>query len=329
MEDLSRAAGITKSSFYHHFSGKEDLLRAALERALDGLFAILDERHATDGPRRRPAALHRARAGRGAAGRAALRDAAAAGARQHRDRAVGPGAAPGVRRQIAGDSSARRSTPGEMRADVDPALAARLLSGTVNSIVEWYRPGRPGGRGLPEDVVRAAFEGILPPRAVMRARHRRDAQRPCLRRGPVRASPWTERTFGCRRCGVTAAAQDVPELSAHFERTIASDQRIEPRDWMPDDYRRTLIRQIAQHAHSEIIGMQPEGNWILRAPEPAAQGDPAGQGAGRGRARPVPLRGGRDPRRRPRGAHREAHRRPGRSTPRSSTTRRCRTPTSA
>src|ERR1700754_1731278 len=49
MEDLSRAAGITKSSFYHHVSGKEDLLRAALERALDGLFAVLDERHARAG----------------------------------------------------------------------------------------------------------------------------------------------------------------------------------------------------------------------------------------------------------------------------------------
>ncbi|GEL18321.1 1,2-phenylacetyl-CoA epoxidase subunit PaaA [Pseudonocardia asaccharolytica] len=56
------------------------------------------------------------------------------------------------------------------------------------------------------------------------------------------------------------------ELSAVFEQTIAADQRIEPRDWMPEAYRRTLIRQIAQHAHSEIIGMQPEGNWILRAP---------------------------------------------------------------
>jgi ring-1,2-phenylacetyl-CoA epoxidase subunit PaaA len=55
-------------------------------------------------------------------------------------------------------------------------------------------------------------------------------------------------------------------LEAQFEETIAADQRIEPRDWMPDAYRRTLIRQIAQHAHSEIIGMQPEGNWILRAP---------------------------------------------------------------
>ncbi|HEY6397950.1 MAG TPA: 1,2-phenylacetyl-CoA epoxidase subunit PaaA, partial [Solirubrobacteraceae bacterium] len=55
-------------------------------------------------------------------------------------------------------------------------------------------------------------------------------------------------------------------LRDSFEATIASDERIEPRDWMPDEYRKTLIRQIAQHAHSEIIGMQPEGNWITRAP---------------------------------------------------------------
>ncbi len=51
-----------------------------------------------------------------------------------------------------------------------------------------------------------------------------------------------------------------------FQATIDADERVEPRDWMPDDYRKTLIRQIAQHAHSEIIGMQPEGNWIARAP---------------------------------------------------------------
>ncbi|MPZ01138.1 MAG: 1,2-phenylacetyl-CoA epoxidase subunit A [Actinophytocola sp.] len=55
-------------------------------------------------------------------------------------------------------------------------------------------------------------------------------------------------------------------LEAHFEHTIEADQRIEPRDWVPEKYRATLIRQIAQHAHSEIIGMQPEGNWITRAP---------------------------------------------------------------
>ncbi len=51
-----------------------------------------------------------------------------------------------------------------------------------------------------------------------------------------------------------------------FHETIARDQRIEPRDWMPEGYRKTMIRQIAQHAHSEIIGMQPEGEWITRAP---------------------------------------------------------------
>jgi ring-1,2-phenylacetyl-CoA epoxidase subunit PaaA len=51
-----------------------------------------------------------------------------------------------------------------------------------------------------------------------------------------------------------------------FDRMVDADERIEPRDWMPEAYRKTLIRQIAQHAHSEIIGMQPEGNWITRAP---------------------------------------------------------------
>jgi ring-1,2-phenylacetyl-CoA epoxidase subunit PaaA len=63
----------------------------------------------------------------------------------------------------------------------------------------------------------------------------------------------------------------VPETvasppEAEFQRLIDADQRIEPRDWMPDGYRASLIRQMAQHAHSEIIGMQPEGNWITRAP---------------------------------------------------------------
>ncbi len=55
-------------------------------------------------------------------------------------------------------------------------------------------------------------------------------------------------------------------MERDFDRIVDSEQRIEPRDWMPDGYRKTLIRQIAQHAHSEIIGMQPEANWISRAP---------------------------------------------------------------
>ncbi|HET7327690.1 MAG TPA: 1,2-phenylacetyl-CoA epoxidase subunit PaaA [Nocardioidaceae bacterium] len=56
------------------------------------------------------------------------------------------------------------------------------------------------------------------------------------------------------------------ELEREFQAIIDADGRIEPRDWMPEAYRKGLIRQIAQHAHSEIIGMQPEGNWISRAP---------------------------------------------------------------
>ena len=55
-------------------------------------------------------------------------------------------------------------------------------------------------------------------------------------------------------------------VDSDFDRLLAEDGRVEPRDEMPEAYRRSLIRQIAQHAHSEIIGMQPEGNWISRAP---------------------------------------------------------------
>ena len=64
------------------------------------------------------------------------------------------------------------------------------------------------------------------------------------------------------------AALEVDDAAeqAAFDALIGADQRIEPRDWMPAAYRKTLIRQISQHAHSEIIGMQPEGNWISRAP---------------------------------------------------------------
>lgn len=57
-----------------------------------------------------------------------------------------------------------------------------------------------------------------------------------------------------------------PERLRRFEGRCAAEEKIEPKDWMPDAYRRTLVRQISQHAHSEIIGMQPEGNWVTRAP---------------------------------------------------------------
>ena len=65
-------------------------------------------------------------------------------------------------------------------------------------------------------------------------------------------------------------ATDKPELvdvkEEEFQARIDAGQKIEPKDWMPDGYRRTLVRQIGQHAHSEIVGQLPEGNWITRAP---------------------------------------------------------------
>ena len=66
-----------------------------------------------------------------------------------------------------------------------------------------------------------------------------------------------------------AAVADIDAERAgqqRFDEIIAADSRIEPRDCMPAGYRKTLVRQISQHAHSEIIGMQPEANWITRAP---------------------------------------------------------------
>ena len=64
----------------------------------------------------------------------------------------------------------------------------------------------------------------------------------------------------------TPLKQEDPKLLAAFEARVANDEFIEPKDWMPEAYRRTLVRQISQHAHSEIVGMLPEGNWITRAP---------------------------------------------------------------
>jgi ring-1,2-phenylacetyl-CoA epoxidase subunit PaaA len=62
------------------------------------------------------------------------------------------------------------------------------------------------------------------------------------------------------------ASTEDPDRLAAFEARVAADEFIEPKDWMPEAYRRTLTRQISQHAHSEIVGMLPEGNWITRAP---------------------------------------------------------------
>src|SRR5881296_2352358 len=71
-----------------------------------------------------------------------------------------------------------------------------------------------------------------------------------------------------RRAYIRGVAHDAvldPRV-ALFDERVAAEDKVEPKHWMPAAYRKTLIRQISQHAHSEIIGMQPEGNWITRAP---------------------------------------------------------------
>lgn len=60
--------------------------------------------------------------------------------------------------------------------------------------------------------------------------------------------------------------QNIEELERQFQEKIDNEIKIEPKDWMPDAYRQTLIRQISQHAHSEVVGQLPEGNWVTRAP---------------------------------------------------------------
>jgi len=161
MEDLSRAAGITKSSFYHHFSGKEALLRAALERAIAVLFGVFDQPGAVEGsPVERLRHIVRGQVealiGDLPYVTLLLRVRGNTGTERwalDQRRAYDAKVAEIVREAV---------EQGELRAEVDPALAARLLSGLVNSIAEWYRPGRPGTDGLPDAVARAAFGGILP-----------------------------------------------------------------------------------------------------------------------------------------------------------------------
>ncbi|MGW7523434.1 TetR/AcrR family transcriptional regulator [Streptomyces sp. NPDC054783] len=161
MEHLSKAAGISKSSIYHHVSGKEELLRRAVSRALDGLFAILDEEHARVG---RPVdrlehvvrrmvevligelpyvtLLLRVR-GNTATERWALEQ------RRDFDHRVAE-----LLKAAAAD--------GDVRGDVEVRLATRLVFGMINSIVEWYRPDPRGAgeREVSEAVVRLVFAGL-------------------------------------------------------------------------------------------------------------------------------------------------------------------------
>jgi len=160
MEDLSRRLGIAKSSIYHHVDSKEDLLRLALDRALDGLFGVADQARALDAPAidqleflvrgsvrvladRLPyvTLLLRARGNTATERRALSR-------RREFD-------------QIIADLVKQAALDGDVRPDFDPAITARLLFGMVNSVVEWYRPGRGGnGDGLSDAVCAISFDGL-------------------------------------------------------------------------------------------------------------------------------------------------------------------------
>ncbi|MEC3995704.1 TetR/AcrR family transcriptional regulator [Actinacidiphila sp. DG2A-62] len=162
MEHLSRAAGISKSSIYHHVKSKEELLNRAVGRALDGLFGILEERGSVDGraverlehvTRRMTEVLMdelpyvtlllRVR------GNTRTERWAMERRREFDQRVSGL-----VKAAVA---------EGDLRGDVEPRLATRLLFGMINSLVEWYRPdgrGAATGEQVTEAVVRLAFDGL-------------------------------------------------------------------------------------------------------------------------------------------------------------------------
>ncbi|TAM91734.1 MAG: TetR/AcrR family transcriptional regulator [Jatrophihabitans sp.] len=168
MEDLAQRLGIGKSAIYHHVAGKEELLRLALDRALDSLFAVADRVRALDAP-----AIDRLEAlvrGSIAVLQAELpyvtlllrvrgntgTERSALARRRAFDRYVAE-----LVRQAEAD--------GDVRPDVDPLVTARLLFGLVNSLAEWYRPGRHGGTGadssLADAVCAVAFDGLRLPAA--------------------------------------------------------------------------------------------------------------------------------------------------------------------
>jgi AcrR family transcriptional regulator len=162
MEHLSKAAGISKSSIYHHVSGKEELLRRAVSRALDGLFGILEEEGATRGPAiarvefvtRRTVEVLMAELphvtlllrvrGNTQTERWAMER------RREFDQRVT-------------ELLKAAAAEGDLRMDMDMRLATRLLFGMVNSLVEWYKPQAGGGydrEQVADAIVRLAFEGL-------------------------------------------------------------------------------------------------------------------------------------------------------------------------
>jgi AcrR family transcriptional regulator len=160
MENLSRRLGIAKSSIYYHVGSKEDLLAMALDRALDGLFSVVAQVQARD----EPAIDRLEHLVRGSVGVLADRLPYVTLLLRARGNTATERRALGRRRQfdqIVADLVKEAESDGDIRPDVDPAVTARLLFGMVNSIVEWYRPGRRSvDDGLADAVCAVAFDGL-------------------------------------------------------------------------------------------------------------------------------------------------------------------------
>ncbi|GAA3542382.1 TetR/AcrR family transcriptional regulator [Amycolatopsis ultiminotia] len=160
MEDLSRKLGITKSAIYHHVPSKEELLRLAVDRALDGLFEVADETTALEGP-----AIDRlTHLVRGSVLVLADRLPFVTLLLRVRGNTKIERAALARRREfdhLVADLVKQAESEGDVRPDLDPAVAARLLFGTVNSLIEWYRPRRDSpAEDLADAVCKMAFEGL-------------------------------------------------------------------------------------------------------------------------------------------------------------------------
>ncbi len=159
MGDLAEALGITKSSIYHHVTGKQDLLRMAIDHALDGLFQAAEEVRELRAPAiERLEVLIR----RSVLVLADRLEFVTLLLRVRGNTAVEQGAL--MRRRIfdaqVTDLVKQAQAEGDLRADVDPATAARLLFGMVNSLTEWYQPRRGNAATMADTVVTIAFEGL-------------------------------------------------------------------------------------------------------------------------------------------------------------------------
>lgn len=159
MEDLARRLGLTKAAIYHHVSSRDELLRLATDRALDGLFEVADEVSAASGP----ALARLERLVRGAVVVLVERLPFVTLLLRARGNTEVERAALARRRQfdrIVTDLVRQAETEGDIRPDVDPAVTSRLLFGMVNSLVEWYRPRGLSPEALADAVCKVAFEGI-------------------------------------------------------------------------------------------------------------------------------------------------------------------------